>query len=79
MTYITSIERRGLERGRELGREEGRHEERKQIVLESLEEKFGPLSPKARETVGSWSYDKLKQVTKNLEQTQSLQELGLDG
>jgi hypothetical protein len=75
MPYITSIERHALAKGRE----EGQIEERKQTVLEFLEGKFGPLSPKARETIDSWSYEKLKEITKTLGKTTSLQELGLDG
>jgi hypothetical protein len=71
MPYITSIERRAIEKAKQ--------EERKETLLELLEEKFGTLSPKAKEILDSWPYEKLRQVTKTIQQTQSLQDLGLEG
>lgn len=79
MPYITSIERRAFKKEREMGREEGRQEGRKQLLLEILEVKFGPLSPKAKEILESWPCEKLNQVAKAVPQAQSLQELGLEG
>ena len=39
MPYISSFERRGLERGREEGRQEGKSE----LLVELLKQRFGPL------------------------------------
>jgi predicted transposase YdaD len=49
MPYISSFERRGLERGRQEGRQEGRQvglqEGRSSLLAMLLEERFGPLPP----------------------------------
>ncbi len=41
MTYITSVERIGMERGLQVGREEGRQEEARRALRRVLERRFG--------------------------------------
>lgn len=41
MPYISSFERRGLERGRAEGRQEGKSE----LLVQLLEQRFGPVPP----------------------------------
>ena len=61
------------EEGIEIGREQGR----RQLVLEQIEERFGPVSPTVRSQIELLEGEKLRQIGKALVKAQSLGELGL--
>jgi Domain of unknown function (DUF4351) len=58
--------------------ERGREQERRTILLEQLEEKFGPLAAAVREKVQQMPLERLTELTKAVLRAQSLQELGLE-
>jgi hypothetical protein len=66
MTYITTIERKGIEKGR------------REFLVEMLEKKFGPLSSKAKETLNTLSSDRLSEIGEALLKDKSLKDLGLE-
>jgi hypothetical protein len=69
---------KGLQQGREQGREEGRAEERRAVLHDLVEEKFGPLSAPVQERLRQLAADRLAALTKAVLRAQSLRELGLE-
>jgi hypothetical protein len=62
----------------EKGLEKGREEERRAVLREQVEEKFGPLSPEVQERLRQLPADRLAGLTKAVLRAQSLRELGLE-
>ncbi len=62
----------------EEGVAKGREKERREMVRELLEDRFGQLSAQAIERLQSLSMERLKELRRAILRVQSLQELGLD-
>jgi hypothetical protein len=60
------------------GLRQGREQERRAVLLEQLEDKFGPLTGAVREKVQQLPLERLTELTKAVLRAQSLQELGLE-
>jgi hypothetical protein len=67
----------GLEAGLQAGREEGRLEGRRELLLDQLAVKFGPLSAEARARVNALASEELDRVGRALLTALTLQDLGL--
>jgi hypothetical protein len=65
---------KGLEKGEEKGREKGRRE----LLCEMLDNRFGPLSPDAREKVNQLTSERFTALTKAVLHASSLRDLGLE-
>jgi hypothetical protein len=74
MEYITTFERRGIEKGRAGGREEGG----KLLVRQFLEKRFGPLTEKIKTKLDQWPNNQLADLLEGLTQNKSLKEVGLE-
>ena len=79
MTYMSSIERIGMEIGREEGRQEGREEGRRAALAEMLTvlltERFGELDAASSASLTSADADQLAAWTKNVIRARSLSEV----
>jgi hypothetical protein len=62
----------------EKGLQQGRAEERRAVLRDQLEEKFGPLSGQVQERLQQLPADRLLGLTKAVLRAQSLRELGLE-
>jgi hypothetical protein len=62
----------------EKGLQKGREEERRAVLRDQLEEKFGPLSAQVQERLQQLPADRLVALTKAVLRAQSLRELGLE-
>ncbi len=62
----------------EQGRLQGRQEERRAILVLQLEQRFGPLSPSARDKLENWPTDRLGELIRHVVTAKSLEELGLE-
>jgi hypothetical protein len=69
---------RGVQAMMKTWKEEGIDIGRRQLVLEQLEERFGPVSPSVRSRIESLAGDKLRQIGKALLKATSLRDLGLE-
>jgi hypothetical protein len=58
--------------------EKGRDQERRQILRELLEERFGPLPSPVQERIFQWPAERLSPLVKQILHAQSLRELGLE-
>jgi flagellar biosynthesis/type III secretory pathway protein FliH len=66
MTYITSIERSGIEKGIEQGIEQGRLQERQEMVLQFLGKKFNGVSPQMQSKVAALGSEQLQELSELL-------------
>jgi hypothetical protein len=66
MTYITTIERRGIEKGQ------------KEFLEALLERRFGLLTPKAKETLQTLSRERLLEIGEGVLEGKSLKDVGLE-
>ena len=60
------------------GRKEGREEERREILLELLNARFGPLPPQVQSALGALSAARLKDLIRRALSAQSLADLQLE-
>jgi hypothetical protein len=68
---------KGIEKGIEKGREQGIEKERRESLLELLQERFGPLAPAVRARVEQLALEKLQPTRKAALKAASLADLGL--
>jgi hypothetical protein len=66
------------EKGVEQGLEKGRDQERRTVLREQLEERFGPLSAAVQERLQQMPADRLTPLVRAVLRAQSLKELGLE-
>jgi hypothetical protein len=76
---ITAINMTSFEKGMERGLEKGLEQERRAILREMLEERFGPLSAGVLRRVDELPAERLQPLRKAAWKATSLAELGLDG
>jgi flagellar biosynthesis/type III secretory pathway protein FliH len=68
----------GMERGRQEGRQEGREEGKRDLLLEQLERRFGPLPPATVKRVRALtSSDEISRLAARVLDAPSLEDLGL--
>ncbi|MBL8233595.1 MAG: hypothetical protein JNL98_34180 [Bryobacterales bacterium] len=86
LEYVTSWERRGIEKGRQEGRQEGRKEGRKEGQTEALREvlieiptsRFGPVDERIAAKIGKLeSVDELRRLTHEALNVRSIRKLGI--
>lgn len=67
MQYVTTIERRGIEKGRKQASLE--------ILLSLLRQKFGEIDEKIEASIGDLTQEQMRQLTDRLLKLESLDEL----
>jgi hypothetical protein len=77
MPHLSTAERIGRKIGRQEGREEGRQEGRRDLVLDQLSVKFGPLSAEIVTRVKGLSTAELERVGRAILTAQSIEDLHL--
>jgi hypothetical protein len=76
---IQSMRATWFEQGEAAGEAKGREKERRQILQDQLEERFGPLSSGVRQQLQRLPAERLTELLRALVKAESLQELGIDG
>jgi hypothetical protein len=76
---VRAMNMTSFEKGWAKGVEEGSEKERRALLRELLDERFGPLTPAVLHRVAQISADRLDPLRKAAWKAQSLDELGLDG
>ncbi len=79
MPHLSTAERIGREIGREEGRIVGKVEGRRELLLDQVAVKFGPLTDVSIVAINHLTEEKLDQLGKDILTANSLNELGLTG
>ncbi|MBL8227200.1 MAG: Rpn family recombination-promoting nuclease/putative transposase [Bryobacterales bacterium] len=78
LEYVTSWERRGIEKGRQEGRQEGQTEALREVLLEILATRFGPVDERIAAKIGKLdSVDELRRLTHEALSVRSIRKLTL--
>jgi len=62
MTYVTSIERKGIEKGKQEGRAEGKQEEAVTLILRLLKRRVGEIGAEVQQQVSAMPLEKLEEL-----------------
>ena len=76
---LETMNKTSFEKGLEQGLEKGIEQDRRAVVREALEDRFGPLAPEVLHRLEELRLEQLRPLSKAVWKAQSLAELGLEG